>query len=40
MWVSDVMTGIATCKKIGEGQGVRARHGNRTDAVESSGTFV
>lgn len=40
MWVSDVMAGIAMCKKIGGGQGVRARHGNKRDVVESSGTCV
>ena len=40
MWVSDVMTGIATCKKTGERQGVRTRHGNKGDVVESSRTCV
>lgn len=40
MWVSDVMTGIPPCKKIGERQGVRTRHGSMGDVVESSGTCV
>ena len=40
MWVSDVMTGIAMCKKIGERQGVRKRHGNERDVFKSSGTFL
>jgi len=39
VWVSDVVTGIAPCKKIG-GKGVRTRHENMRDVVESSGTCV
>ena len=40
VWVSDVMAGIATCKKIGERQGVRKKQGNKSDVVKSSRTCV